>query len=122
MVNDLYFFKNLKEFINDDLSLDERGRESYLAILDKLSQNQTVDYEDAYKFLKYLEDIFDEAEEAALLKRDSQAIKILAQARQERKLLLTLILVGEQIKDAAVNDKQAEIEKIKQNLQQQAAF
>jgi glutamate mutase epsilon subunit len=122
MPNDFYFFKNIKEFIKDDYSLDEEMREKYLTILEKISQNQTIDYEDAYKFLKYLEDIFDEAEEMALLKRDSQAIKTLAQARQERNLLMTIILGGEAFnKVGSDDDKQTEIDKIKQILQQQAA-
>jgi len=121
MPNDFYFFKNIKEFIKDDYSLDEEMREKYLTILEKIGQNQTIDYEDAYKFLKYLEDIFDEAEEMALLKRDSQAIKTLAQARQERNLLMTIILGGEAFNKVGSDDKQAEIEKLKQTLQQQAA-
>jgi glutamate mutase epsilon subunit len=121
MPNDFYFFKNIKEFIKDDYSLDEEMREKYLTILEKIGQNQAIDYEDAYKFLKYLEDIFDEAEEMALLKRDSQAIKTLAQARQERNLLMTIILGGEAFnKVGSDDDKQAEIDKIKQTLQQQA--
>jgi|GEM_PF-3946894 len=126
-MNNFYFFETIRKFIIDDVSLDEEKRKRYLNLLDKIEQNQKVDYEEAYEFVGYIEDIFDEAEEIALIKKDSEAIKVLAEARQERNLIMTLLIKGEEFIKEFSNNKinqvdsdQAEIEKLKQTLQQQA--
>ncbi len=96
MANSTSPFDNIKKIVDDDLSLTGSEKEEYLSLLDRLSQNQLNDPSEAYKFLAYLKDIFDEAERVAIMKHDAEAIKVLAQSRRERDLLLTLMLAGDQ--------------------------